>query len=574
MAKQKVAPPKKLAADRNALNAADRPDAPTKPLVVIGLLGTQLDGGTKPERWEKWRPTVSLFQREDFLVSRLELIVDPKFQTLCDTVIADIQQVSPESEVRTHAVSFRDAWNLEEVYGKLLDFAKGFSPAFNPDAEDYLIHITTGTHVAQICLFLLTESRYLPGRLIQSSPPDRRRPDEPGEFQIIDLDLSKYDKLASRFASERQEGTSFLKSGIETRSTKFNQLIDQIERVAFASTEPLLLMGPTGAGKSQLARRIFELKKQRRQLAGQFVEVNCATLRGDAAMSALFGHVKGSFTGATTDRAGLLRTADGGLLFLDEIGELGIDEQAMLLRALEEKRFLPVGSDREVESDFQLIAGTNRDLWRAIQSGSFREDLLARINLWTFELPALRDRPEDIEPNVRYELDQFAQRRGASVTFNKEARERFLRFATSSEAHWSGNFRDLNAAITRMATLAQGGRITTELVAEEVARLTRGWRTPSDASVETREDVFRAVFTSEELAAIDHFDRVQLAEVISICQRSHTLSEAGRKLFHASRQSKKITNDADRLRKYLARFNLDWHRLHIHRELAAGKIGD
>lgn len=537
----------------------------SKPLVVIGLLGTQLDGGTRPERWEKWRPTVSLFQREDLLVSRLELIFDPKFRTQSETVVADVQQVSPETEVRTHPISFNDPWNLEEVYGKLLDFAKGLSPTFNPEAEDYLVHITTGTHIAQICLFLLTESRYLPGRLIQSSPPSHRRPDESGEIQIIDLDLSKYDKLASRFAIEQQEGTSFLKSGIETRSTKFNQLIDQIERVAIASTEPLLLMGPTGAGKSQLARRIFELKKQRRQLAGQFVEVNCATLRGDAAMSALFGHTKGSFTGATTDRAGLLRTADDGLLFLDEIGELGVDEQAMLLRALEEKRFLPVGADREVESDFQLIAGTNRDLWRAIQSGRFREDLLARINLWTFELPALRDRAEDIEPNVRYELDQFAQRRGVSVTFNKEARDRFLRFATSSEAHWSGNFRDLNAAITRMATLAQGGRITTELVAEEVARLARGWTTPSDPSIETREDVLRTVFTSEELAAIDHFDRVQLAEVISICQRSRTLSEAGRKLFNASRQSKKITNDADRLRKYLSRFGLDWQRLQIHR---------
>ena len=546
----------------------------SKPLVVIGLLGTQLDGGTKPERWEKWRPTVSLFQHEDFLVSRLELIFEPKFQTLCETVVADTQQVSPETEVRTHAMSFRDPWDLSEVYSKLLDFAKDFSPRFNPEVEDYLIHITTGTHIAQICLFLLTESHYLPGRLIQTSPPDRRRPDEPGEFQIIDLDLSKYDSLASRFANEQQEGTSFLKSGIETRSTKFNQLIGQIERVAICSTEPLLLMGPTGAGKSQLARRIFELKKQRHQLAGQFVEVNCATLRGDAAMSALFGHVKGSFTGATSDRAGLLRTADGGLLFLDEIGELGLDEQAMLLRAVEEKRFFPVGSDREVESNFQLIAGTNRDLWRAIQSGSFREDLLARINLWTFQLPALRDRPEDIEPNVTYELDRFAQRRGASVTFNKEARERFLRFATSNEAHWSGNFRDLNAAITRMATLAQGGRITSELVVEEVTRLTRGWSTPFESTAVATDDVLRSVFTSEQLTAIDLFDRVQLAEVISLCQRSRTLSEAGRKLFDVSRHSKKIANDADRLRKYLARFGLDWQRLQSHRDSAADKTGD
>ena len=97
-------------------------------------------------------------------------------------------------------------------------------------------------------------------------------------------------------------------------------------------------------------------------MQGPFVEVNCATLRGDAAMSALFGHVKGAFTGALRDRPGLLRAADGGVLFLDEIGELGADEQAMLLRALEEKRFLPLGGDREVTSDFQLIAGTNRDL--------------------------------------------------------------------------------------------------------------------------------------------------------------------------------------------------------------------
>src|SRR4030095_7720389 len=130
--------------------------------------------------------------------------------------------------------------------------------------------------------------------------------------------------------------------------------------------------------KSQLARRIYELKKARHQVTGAFVEVNCATLRGDAAMSALFGHVKGAFTGALKDRAGLLRAADGGVLFLDEIGELGRDEQAMLVRALEEKRFSPFGSDVEVSSDFQLIAGTNRELLPAVREGRFREDLLAR----------------------------------------------------------------------------------------------------------------------------------------------------------------------------------------------------
>ena len=111
------------------------------------------------------------------------------------------------------------------------------------------------------------------------------------------------------------------------------------------------------------------------------VSVNCATFRGDNAMSTLFGHKKGAYTGAVTDRTGLLKAADKGTLFLDEIGELGLEEQAMLLRALEEKVFLPLGSDKEVQSDFQLIAGTNRDLQDAVRQGVFREALLARINL-------------------------------------------------------------------------------------------------------------------------------------------------------------------------------------------------
>jgi len=127
-------------------------------------------------------------------------------------------------------------------------------------------------------------------------------------------------------------------------------------------------------------------------------------------MSALFGRRNGAFTGAAADRPGLLRTAEKGMLFLDEIGELGRDEQAMILRAIEDKRFLPVGADKGTSSDFQLIAGTNCDLGEAVASGAFREDLCARLNLWTFRLPGLADRREDIEPNLDYELDRFAER--------------------------------------------------------------------------------------------------------------------------------------------------------------------
>ena len=443
-----------------------------KHLVIIGLLGPTLDTGKGPERWEKWRPTVSLCQHENLLVSRLELLYQPKFKPLANTVTQDIATASPETAVRLVEVEFADAWDFEEVYGTLHEFARTYE--FNTDREDYLIHITTGTHVAQICLFLLTEARYFPARLIQTAPDPRTR-DAAGRFEIIDLDLSKYDRLVSRLQQEREASVSFLKAGIATRSKKFNQLIARIEEVAVKSKAPLLLQGPTGAGKSSLAKRVYELKRHKHQVTGAFVEINCATMRGDAAMSALFGHVKGAFTGALKDRPGLLRAADHGVLFLDEIGELGADEQAMLLRALEDKTFLPLGGDREVRSEFQLIVGTNRDLATLVRAGKFREDLLARINLWTFSLPGLRERSEDIEPNLDFELTHFAERNGTQATFTREARARFLQFATSHDARWDGNFRDLNAAVTRMATLADNGRINTALVDEEIARLRANW---------------------------------------------------------------------------------------------------
>jgi transcriptional regulatory protein RtcR len=522
-----------------------------KKTVVIGFLGTQLDyAGKGSARWEKWRPTVALCQQENLVVHRLELLHDARSRGLAERVRLDIAAVSPETEVRRVEKELRDPWDFEEVYTSLHDFARAYP--FDTENEDYLIHITTGTHVAQICWFLLAEARYLPARLLQTSPPRKKEvANSIGSYEIIDLDLSRYNKIAQRFARERDDSVSFLKSGIATRNAGFNRMIERIEQVAGRSRAPMLLVGPTGAGKSFLARRVFELKRQRQQLGGRFIEVNCATLRGDSAMSGLFGHVKGAFTGAQRERPGLLRAADGGLLFLDEIGELGLDEQAMLLKAIEEKRFFPFGSDREVESDFQLIAGTHRDLRQWVADGRFREDLYARINLWTFELPGLVGRPEDIEPNLEFELERFAGEQGQQVRFNVEARRRYLAFAISPEARWAGNFRELSASVTRMATLADSGRITEDNVREEVDRLRATW------SSRGTDDAVAQVLC-EKASALDLFDRCQLNAVISVCRNSANLSEAGRTLFAVSRQEKKQANDADRLRKYLVRFGLDF----------------
>ncbi|WP_325082117.1 RNA repair transcriptional activator RtcR [Klebsiella aerogenes] len=517
--------------------------------VVIGVLGTVLDKrGKRANRFRKWRPTVGLCQQAEMPIDRLELLHQPRDISMAQQLAEDVALVSPQTEVRPHAVAIANPWDFEEVYAAFLDFATRYP--FDTDNEEYLVHITTGTHVAQICWFLLTEARYLPASLLQTGPAPKGSTDEQiaaGTASVIDLDLSRYATLTSRFQREQQQSVSFLKGGIETRNATFNKLIDRIERVSLRSTDPILLTGPTGAGKSFLAKRIFQLRQSRHLVAGKFVAINCATLRGDNAMSTLFGHVKGAFTGALAARSGLLREADGGVLFLDEIAELGLDEQAMLLKAIEEKSFFPFGSDKEVHSDFQLIAGTHRDMRQWVADGRFREDLYARINMWSFALPGLAQRREDIAPNIEYELQRFSSARQQQIRFDKDARVRYLAFASSPQAQWRGNFRELGASVTRMATLAEQGRITLDVVDEEISRLSESWQI---------NDPLPAVIDE-----IDLFDRRQLETVLEVCRRSASLSEAGRELFAVSRLKKANPNDADRLRKYLARFGLSWESL-------------
>ena len=526
--------------------------------VVLGMLGSTLDQGISPQRWDRWRPTVALGQHEDLRIDRMEILHSGHHEHIAEVVVRDLGVVAPETEVVRHVFELQNPWDFEEVYAALFDFAQSYP--FDPEHEDYLIHITTGTHVIQICLFLLIESRHIPARLLQTSPLPKSQQDPRGTYGIIDLDLSRYDRIAERFRRRTEGDVSFLKSGIETRNAAFNSMIERIEKVGAESAEPILLTGPTGAGKSRMARLVYELRRRRRLVAGEFVEVNCATLRGDAAMSTLFGHRKGAFTGAATDRTGLLRQADGGVLFLDEVGELGGDEQAMLLRAIEEKRFYALGADTETMSDFQLMCGTNRSLERLAAEGRFREDLLARINLWTFRMPGLADRPEDIEPNLAYELERFAEKTGRLARFNREARELFLKLATSPEASWRGNFRDLSAVVMRMSTLAGEGRITTEIVREEWDRLEQGWDLLSGNGADRRDDdgALLEAILGDEARELDLFDAAQLACVIRECRKARSLSDAGRRLFAESRKSKKNANDADRLRKYLAKFGLDW----------------
>ena len=229
----------------------------------------------------------------------------------------------------------------------------------------------------------------------------------------------------------------------------------------------------------------------------------------------------------------------------------------MLLKAIEEKCYRPLGAAKDEHSDFQIICGTNGPL---DDPTKFRNDLLTRINLWRFRLPGLAARREDIEPNLDYEIECYAKRTGKHISFNSEARQMFLDFSLDPANTWPGNFRDLNAMVVRMATLADGGRITTELVEEEIARSAPASPAKSEQTAASASDL-AALLGKNYREKFDEFDLVQFARVVEVCRESSSAADAARKLFAVSMKAKSSSNSSDRLIKYLARFGLKFKDL-------------
>jgi two-component system NtrC family response regulator len=228
-------------------------------------------------------------------------------------------------------------------------------------------------------------------------------------------------------------------------SPKIEACLDMVAQASRLSV-PVLIMGETGTGKELFARTIHANSKR---ASGPFIPVDCASLTETLLESTLFGHRKGSFTGADADRVGLIKMADGGTLLLDEVGEMPPNIQKAFLRVLQEKRFRPLGSSAEVASDFRLITATNRDLEDLAAKGAFRQDLLYRLKTFTIVLPPLRDRPEDIKTLTMHHLDEICQGYGVP---DKGLGSDFL---TMLKAYsWPGNVRELYGVLERAVAAA------------------------------------------------------------------------------------------------------------------------
>ena len=273
------------------------------------------------------------------------------------------------------------------------------------------------------------------------------------ESAVEELELLKEQLSRENLALRDEVDQVSMFEEIVGTSPALQVVLSRVIKVA-PTDSTVLITGETGTGKELIARAIHK-KSQRAQRA--FVSVNCAALPLALISSELFGHEKGAFTGATQQRLGRFELANGGTIFLDEVGELPAETQVALLRVLQEREFERVGGSRSIKTDVRVIVATNRDLPTAIAAGKFREDLFYRLNVFPIEVPSLRDRREDISLLIKYFIDRFARKEGKNIgTVSNETLDLFQRY------DWPGNIRELQNVIERSVIVSESGSFSVD----------------------------------------------------------------------------------------------------------------
>jgi DNA-binding NtrC family response regulator len=274
------------------------------------------------------------------------------------------------------------------------------------------------------------------------------------------IEKANLTKRIAQLEAKLEDKLSF--DGIIGDSKPLLQSINLAKKVAPTDTT-VLLTGETGTGKEVFAAAIHQSSSRKHQ---NFVAINCSAFSHDLLESEMFGHLAGSFTGATKDKKGLFEEANGGTIFLDEVGEMALDLQAKLLRVIENGEFLKVGENKPTKVDVRIIAATNRDLPKEIESGHFRQDLFYRLSVFQIQLPALRERVTDIEPLAKHFLNFF------SLKTNKKIKALSDEFVQLLKLHtWPGNIRELKNVLERSVILETETILTTDCLPMEIQQL-------------------------------------------------------------------------------------------------------
>ena len=277
--------------------------------------------------------------------------------------------------------------------------------------------------------------------------------------QVVRNALKQKSLQAENVRLKREMGKSHDFAGIIGESASIKAILTEVKKVTDTRSS-VLLLGETGTGK-ELFARVIHHNSSRRDMP--FVPINCSAIPENLLETELFGHLKGAFTGAVASKRGLLEEADGGTVFLDEIGDMSLPLQAKLLRVIEDQVIRPVGSTKGTKADIRFITATNQDLRAAVKTGTFREDLYYRINVISLQIPPLRERKDDIRELVMHYLDKYGQEMGKPVKdVTAEAMDVLVNY------DWPGNVRELQNVVERAILIADDGVITAECLPEGV----------------------------------------------------------------------------------------------------------
>jgi len=353
----------------------------------------------------------------------------------------------PDIEVATVCLQIKDPTNHLGILRQLRIELKEHAPT-SADSQ-YSISISSGTPHMHACWLLLVASGELTAKILQPQRPEHVKPGK-SPVQEINLTAPDFPHVTTALKTQYDEPDTELiyRAANELNIIGDSPVFEKVLEEAYCLSqydEHILLLGETGTGKEKITEFIHHLSKRSKR---PLTIVNCGAIPENLAESVLFGHLKGSFSGATQNCEGKFKTADQGILFLDEIGELPPHIQTKLLRAIQQGEIDPIGSKRSTKVNVQVIAATNKDIITMIKGGEFREDLYQRF-VTTLELPSLSERRDDIPLIAKSILDQWNKLHDKNYRFSTEAVTQMIRHT------WPGNVRDLRNLVTRSAMFAK-----------------------------------------------------------------------------------------------------------------------
>ena len=384
--------------------------------------------------------------------SHIYLFATPRMAESTAETVAELKARRPGTSVSTCDTPLKDPTNYLGILRQIRGHFKTIRSR-HPEAS-YFVAVSSGTPHMHACWLMLAASGEIPATILQSIPPEFVPEGKP---RVREIDLSPDDfpriLLRDHLPSSSSEFFDFAEIRREIRligeDAAFQKALQEAAAYAPYDDTHVLLLGETGTGKERFAEWLHRLSPRAQR---PMVTVNCGSLPAELVESQLFGHRKGAFTGAAADHAGKFKTADGGILFLDELGELPLSAQTKLLRALEQGEIEPVGANRPVKVNVRVVAATNRDLRRMVAEGNFRADLYQRFGA-SIALPALRQRKTDIPLLALHLLEEWNRRHQKQRTLTPKA----LSVLTSHS--WPGNVRELRRVIAQSAMLTSKGAI-------------------------------------------------------------------------------------------------------------------